>query len=149
MKLPNPLETVFNMGPDEIEIDDKYEMMEAPLQATISEPVPDNKDADDILVEKRIDEIYDVAMETFNNQTAMLEIVEPRYAARNAEVAANYLNIALAAVNSRAKVKSDRKKTNQGFVPYNNGSKTTNNLIVASRNDILRMMTLDNVPKEI
>ena len=137
------------MGPDEIEIDDKYEMMEAPLQATISEPVPDNKDADDILVEKRIDEIYDVAMETFNNQTAMLEIVEPRYAARNAEVAANYLNIALAAVNSRAKVKSDRKKTNQGFVPYNNGGKTTNNLIVASRNDILRMMTLDNVPKEI
>lgn len=148
--LTHPLEAVFNMGDDEMEldIDAEYGMTEVNnnLPAEIT-PV-DHKDEDDILIEKRIDEVYDAAMITFNNQTAFTEIVEPRFAARNAEVAANYLNIALAAANSRAKVKTDRKRSNQTFVPYANGGKTTNNLIIADRNEILKMITIDADKKE-
>ena len=88
-------------------------------------------------------------MQTFQNQTAYTEIVEPRYAARNAEVAANYLNIALAAANSRAKVKTDRKRANQAFVPYANGGKTTNNIVIADRNQILKMIDIDGQAKEL
>jgi len=150
--LTHPLEAVFNMGDDamELDIDAEYGMTEAPLQATVqpdAAPV-DHKDEDDILIEKRIDEVYDAAMTTFNNQTAFTEIVEPRFAARNAEVAANYLNIALAAANSRAKVKTDRKRSNQAFVPYANNGKTTNNIVIADRNEILKMITIDGDKKE-
>lgn len=149
--LQNPLESVFNMGQDDSEIDDRYEMAELPVEGTVQAPTeapPDHKDADDVLVEKRIDEVYDMAMLTFQNQTAYTEIIEPRYAARNAEVAANYLNIALAAANSRAKVKTDRKRANQVFIPHSPG-KTTNNLVIADRNDILKMINVDSSVKEI
>jgi hypothetical protein len=152
MKLTNPLETVFNLreGQDQYDIERDYEIAEAPpQQVALTEAPPDVKDEDDVLVEQRIDEVYDAAIGAFNNQMAYTEIIEPRYAARNAEVAANYLNIALAAANSRAKVKTDRKRANQQFVPYAQpGGKTTNNLIVADRNSILKMM-LDDGMKEI
>jgi hypothetical protein len=148
--LSHPLESVFNMGEDAMEIDERYAMAEVPAVAVQPEEAPkDHKDEDDVLIEQRIDEVYTVAMETFQNQTAYMEIVEPRYAARNAEVAANYLNIALAAANSRAKVKSDRKRANQAFVPYAAGGKTTNNIVVANREDIIKMITLDTSSKEL
>ena len=83
----------------------------------------------------------------FNTQTAYLEVIEPRYAARNAEVAANYLNIALNAANSRAKVKRERKRAG-AFVPFSGGNKTTNNLIVADRNELLKMIQVDDKPVE-
>lgn len=147
----NPLQNVFNMGDDEMEIDDRYAMAEMPAQATVQPEGPpvDHKDADDVEIERRLDEVYETALTTFQNQTAFTEIIEPRYAARNAEVAANYLNIALAAANSRAKVKSDRKRANQAFVPYTNGGKTTNNLIIADRNEILKMIDIDGKVKEL
>jgi hypothetical protein len=150
--LPNPLESVFNMASEEMDIESQYGMAEVPLVAQVDPaavPPPDIKDEDDILVEKRIDEVYDAAIGAFNNQTAYLEVIEPRYAARNAEVAANYLNIALAAANSRAKVKTDRKRANQQFVPYANTGKTTNNLVIANREDVLKMISMDTGTKEL
>lgn len=147
MNLKNPLENVFNLEEQELDIESNYAMAE--IEAQVSEqPRQDIKDEDDILVEKRIDEVYDAAMGAFQNQSAYMEIIEPRYAARNAEVAANYLNIALAAANSRAKVKVDRKRANQAFVPYQNG-KTTNNILIANREEILKMITVDNEKKEL
>lgn len=148
MNLKHPLESVFNLHEQEVDIESQYEMAE--VQANVSEQPPvDHKDEDDILVEKRIDEVYEAALGAFQNQTAYMEIIEPRYAARNAEVAANYLNIALAAANSRAKVKVDRKRANQAFVPYAPGGKTTNNIVIANREEILKMITIDNEKKEI
>jgi hypothetical protein len=154
MKLPHPLESVFNMGEDtmEVDIDKEYGMTEVPINAaaTPTEPPPDVKDADDVLVETRLDEVYDAAIGAFQNQSAYTEIIEPRFAARNAEVAANYLNIALAAANSRAKVKTDRKRANQAFVPYGQpNGKTTNNIVIADRNEILKMITIDNETKKL
>ena len=123
-------------------------LAEVPAQNVTAEPVQDIKDADDDIIEKRIDEIYDEAIEAFRKQNEYTEIIEPRYAARNAEVAANYLNIALAAANSRSRVKVDRKRANQAFVPYANGGKSTTNVLIASREEILRMIDVDKDGKK-
>ncbi len=150
--IKHPLESVFGMEDGTVDIGAEYGMVEQPKGELVQADGPpvDHKDEDDVVIEQRIDEVYTNAMQAFQNQTAYMEIIEPRYAARNAEVAANYLNIALAAANSRAKVKTDRKRANQQFVPFNNsGGKTTNNIIMANREDILRMMTMDNDKKEL
>ena len=83
-------------------------------------------------------------MEAYQNQTAFVEILEPRYAARNAEVAAGYLNTALNAVSLKAKVKNEKRKIGQAFIPY--GNNTTNNVVVADRNQLLKMMAEGNGP---
>jgi hypothetical protein len=156
--IPHPLQGVFNMADTpELDIEKDYAMTEVTnqpphAQGTVTqlEAPPDVKDDDDKLVEKRIDEVYDTAMAAYHNQSAFIEIVDPKFAARNAEVAANYLNIALAAANSRANVKRDRKRANQTFIPYGQpGGKTTNNFVVADRNQILKMMTLDTEDKKV
>lgn len=151
MKLKNPLNDVFNID-DEIneDLEEAYAMTQAPVQAEVQGPPVDHKDDDDKLIEGRIDAVYDAAMLAYESQQGMVEIIEPRYAARTAEVAANYLNIALQAANSRAKVKNDRKRANGSFVPYaNGGGRTTNNILVADRSEIMRMINLDGQPKEI
>ena len=117
--------------------DDQYAIV--PQQAA-----PDQPDEEDKEINKKIDTIYGEAMTAYQNQTAFVEILEPRYAARNAEVAANYLNTALNAVALRAKVKNERKKAAGGFVPYAN--QTTNNVVVADRNQLLKMMAEGNGP---
>jgi hypothetical protein len=149
MDIKHPLDSVFGISEDlsEDDINSSYEMIDSTNNAN-SVPQEDAKDADDILVEKRIDEVYSAAISAFQQQVSYTEIIEPRYAARNAEVAANYLNIALAAANSRAKVKVDRKRTNQ-FIPHGNSSKTTNNILIANREEILKMITIDDEKKEL
>lgn len=148
--MKHPLEDVFNMDEGTtFDIEKEYAMIPKAEQPVVpTEAPPDVKDEDDLETDKKIDEIYVAAMETFQNQIAYTEIIEPRYAARNAEVAANYLTIALQAASSKAKIKADRKKTNAAFIPYGN-NKTTNNLIIADRNEVLRMITIDNEKKEI
>lgn len=146
----DPLNEVFNLREEFSSDDDRYDMAEVPANPQqLDGPPVDHKDEDDIEVEKKIDEVYDAAMDAFKAQQGYLEVIEPRYAARNAEVASAYLNIALGAANSRAKVKTDRKRANQAYVPYANGGKTTNNILVADRNEILKMINIDGVAKRI
>jgi hypothetical protein len=146
IKIEHPLEDVLNIesGSSSIDIEQQYAMTDE-VRASVAEAT--EKDEEDIVIEKKIDDVYDAAMGAFENQTALTEMVEPRYAARNAEVAANYLNIALNAANSRAKIKIERKRAST-FVPFGGGNKTTNNLIVADRNELLRMIQVDDKPVE-
>lgn len=156
----HPLEDVFNMeiGSTPLNVEERYDRVESSElldalksnQPTEEQPtgMPDIKDEDDIATDKRLDEVYDAAMQTFHNQTAYTEIIEPRYAARNAEVAAQFLGLALNAATAKAKVKSDRKRTNAPFIPFNNQSgKQTN--IIADRNELLNMITIDSETKEV
>jgi hypothetical protein len=140
-QLTNPLDTLFNTPP--IPMEEDYDQITegelAELQAPTSSPEIDEEDAE---IDGKIDAVYDSAMEAFQSQTAMVEILEPRYAARNAEVAATYLNIALNAATSRARVKGDRKKT-AAFIPYSGNGPNPNNVVVASREEILRMISVD------
>jgi hypothetical protein len=147
-KLVNPLDELFQTEQpvgDMVEYDQVTEGELAEMQVA-ADGAPPEKDEEDAEIDAKIDAVYDAALETFQNQTAMVEIMEPRYAARNAEVAANYLNIALNAASVRARVKGDRKKT-QAFVPY--AGKNANGAVVASREDILRMIAVDGETREL
>jgi hypothetical protein len=151
--LQHPLESVFNMGENDMDIEKEYGMTESPPQQvtlTPAEAPPDVKDEDDRLIEGNIDKVYDAAMEAFQTQTAFIEVIDPKFAARNAEVAANYLNIALQAAVGRSRVKTDRKRSNQTFIPYGQpGGKTTNNIVIADRNQILKMIKVDGDEKKL
>ena len=155
--LQHPLESVFNMGENDMDIEKEYGMTTVPQQSdvTITPAVPteapvDVKDDDDKLIEGNIDQVYAAAMEAFQNQTAFIEVIDPKFAARNAEVAANYLNIALQAAVGRSRVKTDRKRANQTFIPYGQpGGKTTNNIVIADRNQILKMISIDSDEKKL
>jgi hypothetical protein len=154
MNLPtkNPLDDLFNIDDEMtsgVEIDEYQQITESEVTALAAptQPAADVKDEDDIANDKKFDEVYDAAFGTFQNQMAYTEIVEPRYAARNAEVAASYLNIALQAAATKARVKADRKRAT-AFIPHGNG-KTVNNTIVATREEILRMISVDADTKEV
>jgi len=155
----HPLEQVFNLETgeyfDALNNQEHNELVpteinsESNLPATTqqTEPPPDHKDEEDKQIDENITQVYDKAIQAFEQQAEMIEIVDPRYAARTAEVAATYLNIALNAMAVKSRTKSDRIKRNQAFVPYNNGPKTVNNnLIVADRNSILKALRTDNEP---
>ena len=141
-KITNPLDTLFDTLPNDLEQDGDYIPTTEGTLASLEpaqEATPE-KDEEDIVIDTKIDDVYTAAMDAFNQQTQYQEIIEPRYAARNAEVAANFLNIALNAASVRAKVKGDRKKTAQ-FVPFSNNK--TNGAVVASREDIMKMLSVE------
>lgn len=135
----HPLEEVFGIDPgssfnNPAIIEDDYEMV--PAEA-VNQGYQD--DAEDIDINNKIETIYSAALEAYENQTGLAEIVEPRYAARNAEVAAQYLNIALNSVSLKSRNKNDKRKVQQ-FIPFNNTNINNSNVVVTDRNSILQMI---------
>lgn len=147
-KITNPLDELFNILPSDLEADDYAVSTEGEIAKPATElaTVPE-KDEEDLEIDKKIDEVYDAAISAYNTQTAYTEMIEPRYAARNAEVAANYLSIALNAATVRARVKGDRKKAAQ-FIPFSNNTRP-NGIVVANREDILNMISVDAETKKV
>lgn len=145
--ITNPLDELFNTAPQETHEVSKYEQVtEGELAELAEKPAPVEKDEEDKEIDAKFDTIYDVALETFQQQTEYTQIIEPRYAARNAEVAAAYLTIALNAAATRAKVKGDRARQ-AVFVPYAN--KSSSNTVICSREEIMRLISIDADVKEI
>lgn len=142
----NPLDTLFDIEQEEASDIVEYDAISEGELQTLAAPGATEKDEEDKEIDVKIDNVYTAAMETFQNQMAYTEIIEPRYAARNAEVAASYLNIALSAATQRARVKGDRKRIGT-FIPQ--GGRVTNNTIVATRDEIMRMITVDGDVKEV
>ena len=137
----NPLDELFNIEESTGDFMNSY--MQVPESSVpVTAPAAPEKDAEDAENDRRIDEVYDLAIEAYKQQTEMVEIIDPKFAARNAEVAANFLNIALNAATSKAKIKTDRKRVGI-FNPAAKNQSTTNNVIVASQEDILRMIDSD------
>jgi hypothetical protein len=140
--LTHPLETVFNIAPGstknlpaEYESQNLAEYTEIPAEVVAQ----DHKDdAEDIDINDKIETIYEFALTAYENQTAFAEIAEPRYAARNAEVAAQYLNAALSAVALKSRNKSDKRKSKQ-FIPFNTNI-SNSNVVVTDRNSIMQMI---------
>lgn len=145
-KLTNPLDELFETEQPTGEMIEYKQVTEGELAAMQDPAGAPEKDAEDVEIDAKIDTVYTNAIETFQQQMQYAEIVEPRYAARNAEVAANYLNIALNAAGMRARVKADRKKTN-AFVPY--AQKNPNGAVVASLDDIMKIIAVDAETKEV
>lgn len=109
-------------------------------------PFYDEKDDE---IEGKLEEIYSLALGTASLITDEVERVEGRYKASLAENAAQSLNIALGAVREKRMMKEHKDKlqvqTAKMKIP---GSITTNNnLIVANRNEILKMISDGNMPE--
>ena len=96
-------------------------------------------DEKDNEIEGQMQEVYDAAMDAYDDQMGISDTVEGKYKARNAEVAVQFLGTALAAAKEKRGMKEHKDKLvpgkNSGGV--NIGSQTN---IVADRNDIIKML---------
>lgn len=93
---------------------------------------------EDKAVSSQLETIYGYAIDAYEQQTQLISSVDARFAARNAEVAAQYLNIALSSANSRAKIRHDKLKLKSGGGAI--GTVNNNLIVTASRADVLKML---------
>lgn len=103
-QVEHPLEDIFELpsGSTEIIVKERH-----------TEVAPcDQFDTKDTEIEEQFQEVYDVAMATFENTVDMLERSEtdPKYVARQMEVAAQFLNTALAAAKEKAGLKQGKDR---------------------------------------
>jgi len=109
---------------------------EMPAEAVKIEGVYDDKDAE---IEDQLQEIYETAMTQFEVQSGVVETVEGKYAARNAEVAVQFLTAALNAVQTKATVKSNKDKL---VVKAHTDArpKTLNQNLIMDRNELMKLL---------
>ena len=131
-EVTHPLEAAFNIeeGTTIIEYD----------EGTKTELVEHKEyDTKDVEIEEQFQEVYDKAMDAFEAQSDITEQVEGKYAARNAEVAAVYLNTALNAAKEKGGMKTHKDKL--AVATRNVGKpETVNNNLIMDRNDLLKML---------
>lgn len=92
----------------------------------------DDKDQE---IEQQFEEIYNAAMSAFEQQEDEMTNVEPKYRARNQEVAVQYLSTALSAAREKANLKNHKDKTT---LAQTKGPSTVNNNLVVDRNEVLK-----------
>ena len=94
-------------------------------------------DAGDNEINEQFQEIYDVAMDAYEQQAIDVQTIEPKYRARNQEVAVQYLNAALNAAKEKASLKQNKEKMITKVAT--SGTKISDSqVIVADRNDVLK-----------
>ena len=96
----------------------------------------DDKDAE---IEEQFQEVYDKAMDAFDAQSDITDQVEGKYAARNAEVAAQFLNTALNAAKEKSGQKQHKDKLE---VSKQNAGKpgTVQNNLIMDHNEMMRLL---------
>jgi hypothetical protein len=161
---PSPFEKLFDIAPGSTErepvipLDAFGKIGGALVDPSTGDIIDQPVDADsamldkedrleDLKVQAQMDTIHAAAMSAFNQQQTLSQEVDPKFSARNSEVAAQFLNIALSAVTNRAKAKNDRQKLRLAKDGVGSGPSTVhNNLIVADRNTIMRELFKNNRP---
>ena len=133
-----------------LDIEEGTTMMPA-VKRTTELVVSGQYDDKDDEIDEQYQEVYDLSLEAFEQQSQEAELVEGRYKARNGEIAAQYLNIALNAAKEKGSLKGNKDKLSLAAEKVTSGSRTTNNnLIVGDRNDILKtLMGQDTKPEPI
>lgn len=94
-------------------------------------------DEKDHEIEEQFQEVYDLAISAYTNSSDRNEGIEPKYRARNEEVAMSYLTIALSAARDKSHMKSQKDRTEK--MASKQGTTTNNNLIV-DRETLLNML---------
>lgn len=97
---------------------------------------------EDIQVDAQLSEIHTAAMQAFYQQAALAQQVDPKFSARNSEVAAQFLNVALSTVNSRVDAKAKRMKLRLDKMKAQDTTPNSvqNNIIVADRNSLMKTL---------
>ena len=159
--LQSPLEQVFGIDPnstptfyDSPELPFRNERASTLIDSTNGDilarsnnPNPNEIDREerleDLHIDAQLETIHTGAMNAFEKTSRLSDDVDPKFAARNAEVAAQYLHIALQATNARVDAKYKRQKikiANTMATTANTYNQTNNNVIVADRNQILQQI---------
>ncbi len=121
-------------------------------------PVPEDKtkglsiltdsDEDKLPIDQSLTDVYERAMMAFEEQVNNAGIVEPRFAARNMEVAKMFLDSAIEALKLRNRQTEHKDKVILSNAKLGRvAGKTTNNILIADRNDILRKLFEDKPHK--
>jgi hypothetical protein len=97
-------------------------------------------DEKDTEIETKIEEVYSLAIDAATVLSDEIESVEGKYKARMGEVSATMLNVALSAVREKRQLKEHKDKLTGATRGGAGGKTVNNNLIVADRNELLRMM---------
>lgn len=138
----HPLEDFFGISPGTtiVETTQKQELTTVPV---ITETY-DDKDKE---IEQMFENVYDVAMETFHDTIEQTEDIEPKYRNKAKEVAAIFLNTALAAADKKAVMKSNKDKLEHKTSTKN----FTQNNLIFDRNELLASLkkpkTIDHNPE--
>ena len=109
---------------------------------------PEEYDDKDKEIETQFEEIYQKAIDAFEGQSDIVDQVEGKYAARNAEVAVQFLHAALAAVNGKKDIKQSKDKI-KAKGGDGNGPRTVNNNLIIDRNDLLKSLLGKDDSKDI
>lgn len=129
VSIQHPLEDVF-------EIEEGTTML--PKTVTQTEVVKyepfDEKDEE---LDQQFQNVHDAAMTAFDEQQEEAEVVDPKYKARNAEVAVQFLNTALNATSAKAQLKQMRDKLEVSKGKLAGDAAKTG--VQMDRNEILRM----------
>ena len=126
--IDHPLEEIFGIESGTTVVDiERIETTELAVVASY-----DEKDSE---IESQFQEVYDAAMTSFADQAGLLLTSDPKFGARNMEVANAFLNTALAAAKEKASLKLGKEKN-----AANTGPKTVNNNLIMDRNELLKML---------
>ena len=126
--MEHPLEEMFGIASGTTEVETVH--LQTTEMATVE--LYDDKDRE---IEEQFQEVYDAAMTSFADQAGLLLAADPKYSARNMEVANSYLNTALAAAKEKANLKLGKEKN-----ATSGGPKTVNNNLIMDRNELLKML---------
>jgi len=142
--IEHPLEEVFDIE----EGTTMVEYQEHVPTELVKHEQYDDKDAE---IEDQFQEVYDKAMEAFEVQAEITDQVEGKYAARNAEVSAVFLNTALSAAKEKSGQKQHKDKLS--IAKQNVGKPgTVNNNLIMDRNELIKMLASEGEeqqPKDI
>lgn len=127
--ISHPIEEVFDLEEGSTVV--PYKEVKTDL---VSHKLFDEKDKE---LEEQLQSLYDLALEAFENQQEDAVTIEPKFKARNAEVAVQYLKTALEAVHEKSMLKQHRDKVT---VTRETGGTVNNNVVLTDRNELLKLL---------
>jgi hypothetical protein len=129
VQFQHPAEQIFDLEPGSTVIDQV-------VTTSPPEEQPVQYDDKDQEINDQLQLVFNAAYGTFESQRMLTEGMNPQFQNRAMEVAAQFLNTALAAVNAKSQFKQAKDKI---VKPTGNVNTTTNNLIM-DRDDMLKML---------
>lgn len=129
----HPLETMFDIEPGTTTVE-YNEVVPAEIEETVGYDDKDNN------IEEKLEEIYSIAMVNATIATDEMERVEGKFKASVGAVSAQMLNVALGATREKSLLKQHKDKLGATARSAGTPHTVNQNLIVADRNEILRMM---------
>ena len=129
--IEHPMESLFGIEPGTTMVEYQH------ITPSESVPMPDYDQKDDE-IEVKLEEIYSMAIVQAQALADSMEVAQGQHVARIGEVTATMLNVALGSVREKRMMKEHKDKLS----PKSRADTqiTNNNLIVADRNEILKML---------